>query len=68
MENFIRKLSIDYIDACPKLKQDNRPLACFAAAGNPLFAKLKEVVSPTHALPTDLLPDAKSEWSASIIC
>lgn len=36
------------------------PLVTYASAGDPLFNKLKEVVSPTHALPQDLLPDAKT--------
>jgi len=31
------------------------PLVGFAAADDPLFAELKEVVSPTHAVPQDIL-------------
>ena len=64
METSIRNLIIDYVMSYPKLKQTattwQEPLICFAAAGDSLFQKLKEVVSPTHAVPGDLLPDAQS--------
>lgn len=36
------------------------PLVAYAAVNDPLFFHLKEVVSPTHSLPTDLLPNAKT--------
>lgn len=36
------------------------PLAAVASASDPLFASLKQVVDPSHALPTDLLPGARS--------
>ena len=36
------------------------PLVGFAAALDPLFAELKNVASPTHALPGDLLPGART--------
>jgi epoxyqueuosine reductase QueG len=36
------------------------PIVGFAAADDPLFAASKRSVSPTHALPGDLLPGAKS--------
>jgi len=36
------------------------PLAAVAEAHDPLFHELKKVVSPTHFLPMDLLPDARS--------
>ncbi|MFO8088691.1 MAG: hypothetical protein R6U13_02550 [Desulfatiglandaceae bacterium] len=35
-----------------------KPLVAFADAADPMFSKLKEAVSPTHALPGDLLPGA----------
>jgi epoxyqueuosine reductase QueG len=35
-----------------------RPLVRFASATDPLFMKLKTVVRPTHAMPTDLLDGA----------
>ncbi len=37
-----------------------RPLFAYASAGDPLFARLKEVASPGHALPDDFLPGAKT--------
>lgn len=36
------------------------PLVGFAAAEDPLFAKLKEVVRPSHANPGELLPGART--------
>jgi epoxyqueuosine reductase QueG len=35
------------------------PLTGFAAAGDPLFTRLKRAVSPGHLLPGDLLPGAR---------
>jgi epoxyqueuosine reductase QueG len=37
-----------------------KPLVGFASANDPLFLKLKEIVSPNHALPQDLLPTCKT--------
>jgi epoxyqueuosine reductase QueG len=37
-----------------------RPLVGFALVEDPLFIRLKEVVSPKHALPEDLLPTGKA--------
>lgn len=36
------------------------PLTAYADAADPLFKKLKEVISPTHQLPTELLEDAET--------
>jgi epoxyqueuosine reductase QueG len=36
------------------------PLAGFASAGDPLFKRLRQSVSPGHLMPRDLLPDARS--------
>ncbi len=36
------------------------PLAAVASADDPLFARLREVVDPEHAMPSDLLPSAQS--------
>lgn len=36
------------------------PLVAIADAGDRLFPRLKEIVRPTHALPEDLLPGARS--------
>jgi epoxyqueuosine reductase QueG len=37
-----------------------KPLVAFADAGDPMFDKLKQVVSKTHSLPGDLLPGART--------
>lgn len=37
-----------------------KPLVACANALDPLFLKLREVVDPDHAMPGDILPDAKS--------
>ena len=36
------------------------PLVAFADAKDPLFAELKDIVSPTHALPGEIVPGAKT--------
>lgn len=36
------------------------PLVGFASASDPLFERFPQAVSPTHALPGDLLPDART--------
>ncbi len=36
------------------------PIVGFASAGDPLFAASRQAVSPTHALPGDLLPGART--------
>lgn len=36
------------------------PIAACASAEDPLFEELKKVVAPDHALPQDLLPEARS--------
>ena len=36
------------------------PLVAYADARDPLFVRLKEVVTPTHAMPQDLLADAQT--------
>ena len=40
--------------------QWEKPLVGFAGASDPLFVELKSVASPTHALPGDLLPGART--------
>lgn len=37
-----------------------KPLVAYARAGDPLFATLKDVASPTHVLPQDFLPEAET--------
>ena len=36
------------------------PIVGFADAGDPMFGELKQAVRPTHALPRDLLPGART--------
>jgi epoxyqueuosine reductase QueG len=36
------------------------PLIAYADAKDPLFAKMKEIISPTHELPTDFLDEAQT--------
>lgn len=36
------------------------PIIRFSSADNPLFPKLKSAVSPTHLLPQDMLPEART--------
>jgi epoxyqueuosine reductase QueG len=36
------------------------PLVAYADAGDPLFVALKKIVSPSHAVPTDFLADART--------
>jgi epoxyqueuosine reductase QueG len=44
-----------------KTKTDwDEPLVAFASAHDPLFLKLKTIISETHSLPTELLKDAET--------
>ncbi len=38
----------------------SNPLLAFAVADDPLFRRLKEAVGPSHCLPNDLQPDART--------
>ena len=49
-----KRLELDRPDAW------RTPLAGFCSASDPLFQELKKVVSPTHALPHDLLASAQT--------
>ena len=64
MENYIKNCMVSYVKSYPELKQTSTvwqdPIISFAAANDNMFYKLKELVSPTHALPTDFLADAQS--------
>lgn len=42
------------------------PLIAFASAANPGFARLREVATPQHLLPEDLLPGARSVVAFSL--
>jgi epoxyqueuosine reductase QueG len=37
-----------------------KPLVAYADAADEMFLRLKEAVSPSHSLPTDLLPEART--------
>ena len=54
----------DYVKCYPAAKKTTarweEPLIAYADAGDPRFFRLKEIISPSHALPADLLGDAKS--------
>lgn len=57
-------LITNYVKNYQELKQTEtnwrEPVIGFADAGDPLFLKLKELIGPNHALPGELVPDAKS--------
>lgn len=54
----------DYVRNYQTLKNTEfswrKPVVGIASALDPLFLKLKEIISTTHALPSDLVPKAKS--------
>jgi len=64
VNNEIVELIVGYVrnyKASKKTETDWRdPVIGFADAQDPLFPKLKELIGPNHALPSDLVPNAKS--------
>jgi epoxyqueuosine reductase QueG len=62
MENAIRKEIIDFVAAREEGSGYGwkTPLVAYARADDPLFKTLKEVASPTHALPVDFLKEAQT--------
>ena len=64
MENFITQEIIRFVRDYQKVESLNSswsaPLVAFADAADPLFLKLKDAVSPSHALPHELLDVARS--------
>lgn len=64
MQEKITFLIKEYVREYPNLKRLRslwgEPLVAYASAHDPQFYKLKNIVSPTHALPPDLLTDARS--------
>lgn len=64
MKAFITKEVGRFVHAYQKhrkvLTSWTAPLLAFADAEDPLFRSLKEVVSPSHCLPEDLLPGART--------
>jgi epoxyqueuosine reductase QueG len=62
MDKLIRKTIKEFV-AAYRHSSDigwKEPLVAYARADDPLFATLKDVASPTHALPTDFLPEART--------
>ena len=49
-----------YAEKVPSVTKWKKPLVGFASADDPLFLKLKEVVRPSHELPRELLPSART--------
>jgi epoxyqueuosine reductase QueG len=64
MQETIARLIREYVAAYPeRVGAETRweePLVAFAAAGDELFASLRQKVSASHALPGDLLPEART--------
>jgi len=62
VDNLIRE-TISRLAAVSKHSEDTgwkEPLVAYARADDPLFAMLKRVISPTHALPRDFLAEAQT--------
>ncbi|TDX46334.1 epoxyqueuosine reductase [Orenia marismortui] len=64
MKQKIKKLIKEYVKDYPADKEVEtkwrEPIIKFADANDQGFIKLKEIISPTHALPQDFLADAQS--------
>jgi len=64
MERTIEQIIIDYVnkhmDYPGIMTKWKTPLIAFAYAKDPLFNKLKEVASPDHMLPQDILEEAET--------
>ncbi len=64
MKNFIESAMQSFVNNYADMnlcKSDwDTPLIAYAAADDPLFAKLKELVSPNHSMPSDFLAEAKT--------
>ena len=64
MNNKIMELIKDYLKNYKKNKGTEsdwrEPVIGFASADDPMFLELKDLISPSHSLPTDFISDAKS--------
>lgn len=64
MKQQIIKLIEDFVKEYPTTKKTEsswrEAVIGFASADNPKFRELKEIISPSHDLPTDFIADAKS--------
>lgn len=56
LRGIVRRRRIEH----PTETKWGRPLVAFAAADDPLFGQFKRMVSPTHAMPHDLLGSART--------
>ena len=60
LENIIKEFVTKYPKNHDTKSRWGDPLITYADADNKEFYTLKKVVSPTHALPKDFLPEAKT--------
>lgn len=64
MKEYVEKLAADYIERYQLEKGTvthwGKPLFAYAFAGDPRFADLKRIISPTHGVPQDFLEDART--------
>lgn len=64
MNKEIVDLITEYVKNYKQLKHTEfdwrEPVIGFADARDSLFPRLKELIGPKHALPSDIVPDAKS--------
>lgn len=64
MHQYVESLIRNYLESYQEQKEIQtrwgEPLVGYAAAGDERFKGLKKTVSPTHALPQDLLADART--------
>lgn len=64
MKNKLQSLIIEFIKSYSEMKgiqtRWKEPITAFADAQDDMFYALKDSVNPSHALPADFLPDAKT--------
>ena len=64
MKETVRSEMLDFVSRYQEQRGTEtrwrEPLVGFASAADPLFVQLKTVVSPSHSLPDDLLPGART--------
>ncbi len=64
MRQIVESIIKEYVEKYPQNKEVQtvwkEPLIAYASAEDVLFPQLKTLISPTHALPGDFLPEAKT--------
>ena len=60
IHNAIQAAMVTYGKANASMTQWRDPLVGFASASDPAFKSLKQAVSPSHFMPSDLLPSART--------